>query len=256
MVNYKEWDIQLVNFRTKKPIDDDSGLAIVMAAGSPSKLTIYANDKGASLSNPLTMLDGRIRFFTDISVTSVDITVLTSSGKAYFLDSVTTSQHRLDVNTEEDDHKLIVPYNMNTACGAIVDTGLDLIAGMKIKDVYLHVTTASTANGLTVGLSGATYFLSSATTTSTGFKVYEAPVVANATGSANYISSSQIKGTLLCEWSAGLTTATAGGDKGYYINKSYLVTAATSLIYMVAATNSGGTGDGYLYISYELCPTV
>ncbi len=254
--NYTEWFLQLVDTRTKKPIDDDTGLANVLVASDASEETIYSNDKGTSGSNPLTITNGIIRFFTASSVTSVDITILTANGRAFFLEGVTASMHRVDVNTEKENYTLILPYSMNTGCDAVADTGFDLIAGMKVRDVFVHSTTGSTANGINIGVSGTTAgFLALVTTTSTGWKLHGSPIYTNATGSANYISATQIRGSLLSEWSYGLLTASVAGAKGYWSRKSYLVTAATSVIYMVVATNSGGIGEGYIYIEYELCPT-
>ena len=255
-VNYTEWFLQLVNTRTKKPIDDDTGLANILTAGDPTEVTIYSDDKGTSASNPITMTNGIIRFFTASSVTSCDISVLTAAGQAFFLETVTQSQGRIDVNVDNPKYTLILPYQMASGCDTIVDTGFDLIAGMKVKSVYLHSTTASTANGLVIGVSGTTAgFLSTVSTTATGFKIHMSPITTNATGSAYYVSTSQIRGTLLCDWTYGLSTATVGGAKGFWVNKDYLVTAATSVIYLVVATNSGGTGEGYIYVEYELCPT-
>lgn len=254
--NYTEWFLQLFDTRTKKPIDDDTGLANVLTGDDPSELTIYADDKGTSEDNPLTITNGIIRFFTASSVTSCDISVLTAAGQAFFLQTVTPSMHRVDVNTERSEYLLILPYSMNTGCDAINDTGFDVLANMKVKDVYLHSTTASTANGLTIGVSGTTGgFLATVSTTATGWKLHGTPIYTNATASANYISGTQIRGTLLSEWSAGLATASAGGAKGYWSRKSYLPSAATSIIYLVVATNSGGTGEGYIYINYEIVPT-
>lgn len=254
---YTEFYLQLVNTRTKSTIDDDTGLYTVMTAGSPVAATCYSDANGTSLTLPGTMTDGVIRFFVAASVTTVDISVLTAGGQSYFIQALTPSQHRVDVNEDNTiQNTLILPYSMASACDALWDTGFDLVAGMKVKDVWLHTTTASTGNGLLVGVSGTTSgFLATVSTTATGFKIHGSPIYTNATGSANYISSTQIRGSLLSEWSYGLATASVAGAKGYWSRKSYLVTAATSLVYMVAATNSGGTGSGYIYIEYELCPT-
>lgn len=256
-VNFTEYYVQLVDSRTKRPINDDTGLYNVLTADDPTEATVYSDDSGTSGSNPGTMTDGVIRFFTASSVTSVDLSILTASGQAYFIAGLTPSQHRVDVDPDSTKPSvLILPYNMNTACDTLVDTGFNVLANMKVKDVYVHTTTESTGNGLYIGVSGTTAgFLSIVSTTATGWKVHQAPIYTNATGSANYVSSAQIRGSLLSEWTAGLVTASAGGAKGYWARKDYLPAAATSILYMVANTNSGGTGEGYIYIEYELIPT-
>lgn len=255
---YTEYYVQLKDSRTRRPIDDDSGLYTVMTATTPAAATCYSDANGTALTLPATMTDGVIRFFTAISVTTVDVTILTAAGQAYFIEGLTPSQHYVDVDPDRTAQNLfIVPYNLNSGCDALMDTGFDLLAGMRIKDVLLQSTTGSTANGVYIGVSGTTNgFLSIATTTSTGWKVYGSPIVTSATGSAYYVSATQIRGSLLSEWNAGLITASAGGAKGYWSRKSYIPTAATSLIVMVAATNSGGSGAGYIYLEYDLLPTM
>jgi hypothetical protein len=255
--NYTEYHVQLFNTRTRKPIDDDSGLCNVLTASDPTEITIYSDSNGTSASNPITITNGEILFYTAASVTSVDLSILTAAGQAVFVEALTPSQHRVDIDPDATRmNTLIVPYQMASGCDVLVDTGFDILTVMKIKDVYVHSTTASTANGLYIGVSGTTAgFLANVSTTATGFKLHGSPIYTNATGSANYISGTQIRGSLLSEWTYGLSTATVGGAKGYWSRKSYLPTGATSLVYQVLATNSGGTGEGYIYIEYELAPT-
>lgn len=255
--NYTEYHVQLFNTRTKTWINDDTGLCNVLTASDPTELTIYSDSNGTSASNPLTITDGEIHFYTASSVTSVDLSILTAAGQAVFVEGLTPSQHRVDIDPDATKmNLLIVPYHMNTACGAVVDTGFDLIAGMKVRDVFIHTTTASTGDGLKIGVSGTSAgFLSTVSTVATGFKVHDAPVSDLETATVYNVGSTQIRGSLLRVYGSGVSTATAGGIRGWWSTKDYLVTAATSLIYEVAATNSGGTGEGYIYVEYQLVPT-
>ena len=98
---FTEWYMQLYNTRTNRPIDDDSGLYIVLTASTPVRATCYSNDQATSLTLPAAMSNGIIRFFTVNTVTSVDISVLSASGQAYFLEAVTPSQHRINVDPED-----------------------------------------------------------------------------------------------------------------------------------------------------------
>src|SRR3972149_5052846 len=94
---YTEYYVQLVNARTKQPINDDTGVCNVLTVDSPVEITIYSNDDGTAGSNPLTMKDGIIRFWTASTVTSVDLSILTAAGQAVFVENLTPSQHRGEV---------------------------------------------------------------------------------------------------------------------------------------------------------------
>jgi hypothetical protein len=254
-VQLNEYYVQLVDTRTKRPINDDTGLYNVMTAGSPAEATIYSDKVGTSGSNPGTMTDGIIQFWTAASVTTVDISILTAGGQSYFIEALTPSQHRVDVNTDRREFTFIVPFSIVTGCNTVIDTGFDLLAGMQVHDVFLHVVTASTADGMYVGVSGTTDgFLALASTTATGLKVYNKPIVTSTTGST-YVSSTQIKGSLISLASPGAATGTVGLSKGFFANFKYAPTAATSLVYTAGLTGNT-TGAGYIYVVYELLPTM
>lgn len=256
--NYQEWYFQLVNKRTGRPIDDDSGLYVILTASDPTRLTAYSDANGTSLTQPATLTNGIGRFWLDSSTTSADISVLTAAGRSYFIEGLTPSQHRVDVDPEKQEYQFICNWSGNTACDAVADTGFDLLAGMRVKDVFVHVTTNTTATGMDVGLSGDTdAFLDGLVTSATGYKL-GAPVITSGDTSlayANYVKITQIRGVNLLDFGAGLVTATTGGEKGFWARKYHVVTAATSLVYVIRETNSGSTGEGYIYVEYDLLPT-
>lgn len=254
---YTEWDIQLVNARTKKTVDDDSGLCNVLTAGAPTEVTIYSDNKGTSASNPLTMTDGIIRFYTASSTTTVDLTILTATGHSVFINALTPSQHRIEIDMDKSyENFLIFPYNMASGCSVAMAAGFSLLTSMVVKDVFVHTTTASTGASLAVGISGTpTAFLVSATVSATGFKIYNSPVYTSNTG-GTLVSGVQVRGSLLCALGSGANTAADSGGQGWFCTKKYAVAAATALVFGVAATNSGETGAGYIYVQYDLLPTV
>lgn len=257
--NYQEWYLQLFNRRTGTWINDDTGLYTVLTTASPVPQTCYSDGSGTSLTLPATMTDGVIRFFLDASVTAVDITVLSASGQAYFLEGLSNSQHRVDVDPEKQEYMLVLPFSGNTACNSPAATGFSLLAGMRIKEAYAHVTTATTATSFNFGVSGTpSGFFTLVQSSTTGFKAVEVNTTANGTltaGSSVIVSSVQQRGTLLCDFGVGLNTATAGGEKGFFAKRVYLATATTGLVYTIMETNSAGTGSGYIYLQYDLMPT-
>ena len=257
--NYTEWYFQLFNRRTGRPISDSTGLYVVLTASTPTRATCYSDANGTSLTLPATLASGVGRFWLDSSTTSVDISVLAAGGQSYFIEGLTPSQHRVDVDPEKQEYQFIVDWNANTASGVAAATGFNLLAGMRIKDCWVHVTTATTCTAINVGISGTSAgFGTNVQSSVTGWQLLT-PVVTSAETSlsyANYVKVTQMRGNLLCVYGAGgITTATTGIEKGYFARIAYPVTAATALVYAVAVTNSGGTGSGYIYLEYDLLPS-
>ena len=257
--NYVEWYLQLFNRRTGTWIDDDTGLYTVLTQASPVVLTAYKDAQGTALTLPGTMTDGIIRFFLDSATTAVDVTVLSANGQAYFLENVKVSQHRVDVDPEKQSYQLVLPWNGNTACNVSAATGFNLLNGMRVKDVFLHVTTITTATAMHVGVPGTpSGFLVLAPTSVTGYKQGDVNMTATGTvvaGASVFVSTVQTRGTLITDWAAGLTTASVGAAKGFFAKKAYLSTATTAIVYTIMETNSGGTGSGYIYLEFDTVPT-
>jgi len=257
---YTEYYVQLINKRTKGAIDDDTGLCNVLTASTAAEATIYSDENGTSASNPLTMTDGIIRFFTAIAITTVDLSILTASGHAVFIEALTPSQHRIDVDTDNfNDQRLIIPFCSLTASNiGVIDTGFDLLAGMQVKDIYAHITTAGTGGLFSVGVSAdlsatSAKFLLSANGSATGWKVYDVPVfTSNSVGSM--ISGVQVLGPYLCSFGTGVNTAVDLGGVGWFVKKKYQVTAVTSLV--MFSNTTGTESYGYLYVVYDLVPTI
>ena len=234
---FAEYYLQLIDGRLGRPINDDTGLYNVLTASDPTELTIYSSDTGASQANPGTMTDGIIRFFTASSITSVDISILTAEGHAFFLEGITPSNHRVIVWPENVNQQLIIPYNCNTGCNVVVDTGFDIGASMLIKDVFLHITTAATAGPLDVGTSTDTDgFLDAAVVSVTGFTVLDETVASIAAGIGSL-----------------LVSVTSGAVRKHHVRAN--TTSGANIVYVVTATNSGGTGEGYVYVVFNRIPT-
>ena len=238
---YTEYYLQLINGRTGATIDDDTLICNVLTADDPSEVTLYSDVNGTSLANPNAAgvyLNGIIRFYTASSVTSVDISILTASGHAFFLESVTPSLHRVVVMPEELNNMLILPYQVVGASEANVDTGFDLLATMMVKDVYLHVTTLGTGATIDVGTStDPDGFLDGVSAATTG---YPATALEEA-----LVSTSSLIGALL----ANIT--------GTYVRKLHARANATSganIVYSNMATASSTAGEVYIYINYQRVP--
>lgn len=240
-LNLTEWYLELYERQLSgvdTPIDDDSGVINILTADDPSEVTIYSSAGGATGSNPMTFTDGRVRFWTADTVTSIDITGLTAKGHAFFYQGVNASQHRILIDPRIMHQVLVVPYQVVGASETVVDTGFDILANMLIRDVWPHVTTVGTGAALEVGTStDADGFLDAVSVATTGY-------VVTALEEA-LVSTSSLIGALL-------TVAT-----GPYVRKLHKRANATSGANIVYSntTSSSTAGEGYLYINYCRVPT-
>jgi len=270
IVNLRPFYVKLVNTRTKRPIDDDTGVFQVYTAGSAARATIY-NAAGTQLTQEVvgtsfisrTMTDGTLEFYTDRSVSSVDVTILTAGGRSYFLKSLSASQHRADVDPEQTEFTLVAAFNDRASCTTVRPLGFRLRRGMVIKDVMVKVTSAfagaaAASNRYSVGRSGAaTGFLNNITLSSVGFK-QGAPVV----------STTGVVTTMRYGASLGLFHSSSTALVDFYVRKNYFAATATASNNLVVKrqtaatlthsfTNTGvsGAGKGYIYYQYTLLPT-
>jgi hypothetical protein len=248
-VTRTEWYLQLVDTRTKRPIDDDSGVCVALTTGTPVEATIYAKREDTSAGdNPVTLVDGVAQFWTDASVTTLDVSILTASGHPCFVEGLTPSDHRIDVNQEiNTGMKLVVPFNIN-ASTSLFDTGFDLNAKHIINDVTVRVTTvggagasSTTASLLQVGTSTAiTELVSTCQISTTGFYQNVPALTALPAGTG---SASMLVGINL------LMSAT----NSYLRAKDSLFATSTSqrIIYRDHAV-TGIAGQGYIFIDLDL----
>lgn len=235
--SYTEWQFQLFNTRTRKPIDDDSGVCNVLTADSPVELTIYSDAAGTSGSNPLTFTNGIVRFYTASSITTADLSLLTDQGHSCFVENATPSMHRIDIDPERIFQELIIPYIVVGASEAVVDTGFDIGAGMLVKDMWLHTTTLGTGAVIDIGTSTDTDgFLDGVTVDATGFLA--------ATLQETPTSAHQI----------GALIASTTGANVRKLHKRANATSGANIIY-INTTSSSTAGSGYIYLEYRRVPT-
>ncbi len=268
-VSRREYFLQLVNTRTKQPVNDDTGSYQVYTAGTPTRPSIY-DAAGVQLTQEVigtsfvsrTMTNGQLHFYTDIAVSSVDVSVLTAGGRAYFLKSLTPSQHRIDVDPEKQEHVLVAAFNDKASCTTVRPIGFQLRKGMVVNDVFVKVTAAfagaaAASNRYSVGRSGnALGFLNNITLSAVGFKK-GSPTVSS-TGAtqpkygrdlANFVWSTT--GLLNAYARRAYIAATAVASNNLVVKR---MTAAT-LTHSITNEGVSGAGKGYIYYSYTLLPT-
>ena len=265
---YTPYNFQLVNKRTGRPVDDDSGQFIAYTASSPVKATLYSDNQGTSLTQPGTMTNGYGKFWTADSVTSVDVTILTATGRSYFCEGLTPSQHRVDVDPEKQEYLLVMGWSIKSAHGdgTVSALGFQLQNGMIIRDVYVQKTSAGVGVGagllVDFGVSGdPDGFIDGITATATGYYTNMA-VIASDTEGGSIIAATQTRGVLLMKHQKGLSGITASvgspGQMAYQPYVASLVTTTNNLVFAITATSALTTvagSEGYVFYAYELVPT-
>lgn len=260
----REYFTKLVDTRTKRPIDDDTGTFQVMTAGDPARATIY-DAAGTALTQEVvgtsfvgrTMTDGKLRFFTDMSVSSVDVSILTAGGRSYFLKGLTPSQHRVDVDPSAQNYVLVVGINEKASSTTIRPLGFQLRKGMLVHDVLVKVTSkfdgaAAASSEFDLGRSGdADGFVVKVNCSTTGFRQVH-PTISTTGLVANTV-----------KYGADLAkivySSTGGVD--IYNKFSYLAktgVASNNLVYnrgtALTASITAQSGKAYVYYIYTLLP--
>ena len=255
-VSYREWYFQLWDTQRKISIDDDSAKLIVLTADAPTSPTIYSDANGTSVSNavrtPRSFVNGTVRFWTDQSVTSVDLSLMTAKGEAYFFEDVAYSCHRLDINPFQRDHLLVLPFGASD--NSETDTGIDLPANLLVRDAFIRVTTADATETLDVGIlsseSGgdADGLLMLMDVANLGF-VNPFPVVTNGTN-IDYNVHTSGRGALLKQGIAGAdAVATCGG-----VQPRFYRTDGTAKSVTYTGSTGSDTAAGYIILSYTRLP--
>ena len=247
MSQFKEWDLQVFDTRRKSYVNDSTGVGVVMVTGTPALVTVKADQQGTSLTQPITLNSGRLRFFTAKTVTSVDISILTSTGQAIFASAVDSSVHRLDVNPEERHQLLVLPAIFN-AGGTVTDTGFDLPANLLITDAFVRVTTVDATETVDVGLLAGEAggdengFLSLVSVANAGF-VHTGGAVNN--GATSDFFDAVTYGVLLASFINGSDAAATSGG---VVRRSHLTDGiAKSITYTPSGSD---TFAGYIYLSF------
>jgi len=262
--NMREWFVQLKNERLDKPIDDDTGVYQVYTAGSPTRQAIF-NSAGTALTQAVafgnfvsrTMTDGILRFFTNATCSSVDVSVLTAGGRAYFLKALAPSQHSKAVDPERTEFTLVVGTNDSASSTAQRNLGFQAKKGMIIKDVYVKTTTAfvgaaTASNRLNIGVAGDSDALARLLDVSaTGY--HQIKVHSN-TGK---IYATQFAGVQLADWdtSSGQTVMGWFTRKFYFVPTATQLTIARTTVLSGTMTGTNARGKGYIFFVYGLDPT-
>jgi hypothetical protein len=238
--NYQEWNFNLWDQRLQRPVSDSTGTVQILTQGTFTKATIYADGVGTTATNPMTLSNGQVRFWTDFSVTTLDVSFITAGGDAVFLKNVTPSNHRVVIDPDKIMQTAIVGW-IAAASAVITDTGMKLTTAMRVRDCFVRVTSPVSGTSIDVGTTtgSVTGFAVGVTTEVIGWKLQNEGVSAAASGGW---------GSLLLN----ANTATLMNDRKFHVPAN--ATSGCSIIYQLEATAGTAGGGGYIFLVYDKLP--
>lgn len=231
----------------------------VMTAGSAALATIYATKEGSAVTDRTLAAgvssgtDGEIRFWTDASVTSVDISIYTANGEAIYLKSVEpTVTHGVWIDRQQLTHQLVIPIAFNN--NSETDTEFTIVAGTLIEDILLSVETVDAGETIDVGTDGTTTndpngLIAAASIATAGFVALGG--IPNVGSTSDYFNG-VVYGVLLATFING---SDSGTDSGGVTRKSTLIGAAeTDANITVTCTAGSDTFIGYVVLRLTKLP--
>jgi hypothetical protein len=256
--NYREWYFQIWDKQRKAPVDDDTAILYVLTPGEATSPTIYSSPDGTSVSaperTPRTFTNGRVRFWTSKDVSTLDLSLMTSKGEAYYYEDVAYSAHRLDIDPFQRDHKLVLPFGIGSSAATETSTGCVLPANLLVKDAYIKVIDTDATETIDVGLlssesGGDADGFVLATSVATGGYVNPWPVVTGGTN-IDYVVHTAGYGAYLKQGIAGAdAVATVGG-----FARRYHLTDGTAKTVTYTTTAGTDTAAGLIILCVERLP--
>jgi len=233
----------------------------VLTAGSTTESTLYSDDAGTGMTNPVTTTifntPDKIDFYVADTIASVDIIIVdTDGGYTLFLDGATQYTRTAIIDeTPNIMHHGCIWWQMTTS-SVEQDTGVDLEVGSLVHNVIWEVITIASSNdkadiGPGVGGTGEDTdgFLDNIPCATAGWfnpKEADDAEMGLSSGTVIYLHADSPLGALI-----GTTIVGSGGTtecEGHRIFWDYYVSsdAQDDLAYVFPSLG-GSTGDGYIH---------
>lgn len=157
---YQEWHFHVHDTALgKNPYSvSDPGWLVIANAGLPTSPTVYKNKYGTALTAIegiaiMAMSSGQARFYTEKTVTSLDLCWVTNDGLAgYRRAQAADVSRQLQVNsTNGVTQRLMMPFGIVNDANEI-DTGIELPADCLVTESAVRVTTVDATETLDFGL--------------------------------------------------------------------------------------------------------
>lgn len=150
----KKFSMQLQDQRDGTIIQTSGGQAQVCAAGSASKVALTDKD-GVAVSNPVSLNNGLLTFYTQDTVASVDLYIMAPGGQFVTRLGVTGSgPNEINIDRNNRHQVAMIPFSIADSVAATEkDTGFDLPVGaMVLPDAGVFVQTLEAAKTIDIGL--------------------------------------------------------------------------------------------------------
>lgn len=250
---HRKYDIQVHDAQLAKPVASNDSLitsgclTFVYQAGTKTLATLYADEVGTTLANPITRAqfatDDKIKFYAGDA--SVDLVVCHEDGSNGFFPGYAPTNHTLMLDRSGSDKVIVIPFVFNN--NVETDTGIDVPLNSVVMPPVVEVVTVDATETLDVGL------LSSETNGDANGLIAAAPLD-NAVfirpwtitdgATEDYVSAPYL-GALIGLGSAGTNTANDFGQPGGY---GHIVTGSNAKSITYTCSAGSDTAAGYIYM--------
>lgn len=253
---HNKYDIQVHDAALSQscPSDDSlitSGvLTFVYTAGTKTLATLYADEIGTTLANPISRsqfaTDDKIKFYAEAG--SVDLVVCHEDGSNGAFSGITPRVHKVDLDRAGADKLIVIPFVFNN--NVETDTGIDFPLNSAVYPPIVEVVTVDATETLDVGLlssesNGDANGLLAAVPLDNA--VFIRPWATTDGASEDYVSAPYL-GALIGLGSAGTNTANDFGQPGGH---SHIVSGSNAKSITYTCSSGSDTAAGYLYLPYK-----
>lgn len=150
----RNYNSQLISLITGLAIAAAGGSVLVTEAGGTAKVAL-SDDTGATIANPVPLVNGNLDFNVPDNVASVDMYILSPTGHMTVLKDVKSSgDSSILVDTSKTNDVVVIPFDVADQAGDATetDTGFDLPTNTVVQaGVSLDVITADATMTIDVG---------------------------------------------------------------------------------------------------------
>lgn len=149
----KHFRIQLHDLVDGSVIQDSGGVCYVAKANDAQKETLYTK-AGAAQTNPVSLTNGLIEFYTGDTVDSVDLYIMAPGGQFVIRKGVKASgPNELMIDKNARDQVAVIPFAIaDTAAATETDTGFDMPQCVVKPHPAVKVLTADAGITIEAGL--------------------------------------------------------------------------------------------------------
>lgn len=146
----RHFKMQLVD-QNGKLISLSGGVVYVAEAGGAAKVDLLTATGGAA-SNPSALTNGKIEFYVDEAIATVDLYGISPTGHAFIAKGIAPSgPNEIRVDTSRADTTLVIPFSIDdTSANTETDTGFDVPTYGAVLPMVAGVDVLTVDSGMTI----------------------------------------------------------------------------------------------------------